>query len=226
MNCCILGYGKMGKTIERLLLQTGNNVIAVIDNEQDRINKIKEIKQCDIAFEFSMPETAYNNIIFCFENNIPIICGTTGWTEKLEEIKKLCTNSNQSMIYASNFSIGMNIFMQVNKYLSNIMAKFDLYDVSISETHHIHKKDKPSGTALSLKNIIAEQMHLTDVNIESFREGEIIGEHTIRYRSNVDNITLTHEAINRDAFAAGAILAAKWLIGKKGYFEMTDVINS
>lgn len=216
----------MGKTIERILFQSDDKILTIADNDIDLRNQITNIKQCDIAFEFSTPETAYKNILFCFENNIPVICGTTGWMEKLDEIKKLCIESNQSMIYASNFSIGMNIFMQVNKYLSNLMSKFDLYDVSISETHHIHKKDKPSGTALSLKNIILEQMQFDDIHIDSFREGETIGEHTIRYKSNVDNITLTHEATNRDAFAIGAILASKWLIGKKGFFEMSDVINS
>ncbi|MDR2084043.1 MAG: 4-hydroxy-tetrahydrodipicolinate reductase [Bacteroidales bacterium] len=226
MNYCIIGYGKMGKTIERILFQSDDKILTIADNDIDLRNQITNIKQCDIAFEFSTPETAYKNILFCFENNIPVICGTTGWMEKLDEIKKLCIESNQSMIYASNFSIGMNIFMQVNKYLSNLMSKFDLYDVSISETHHIHKKDKPSGTALSLKNIILEQMQFDDIHIDSFREGETIGEHTIRYKSNVDNITLTHEATNRDAFAIGAILASKWLIGKKGFFEMSDVINS
>lgn len=216
----------MGKTIERLLLQAGNNVIAIIDNEQERIYNLNKIKQCDVAFEFSMPETAFSNIIFCFENNIPVICGTTGWTDKLDEVKILCKESNQSMIYASNFSIGMNIFMQINKYLANLMSKFDIYNVSISETHHIHKKDMPSGTALSLKNIISEQLNSDIIPIDSIREGEIIGEHTIKYNSNVDNIILTHEAINRDAFASGAILAAEWLIDKKGFFDMSDVINS
>ena len=216
----------MGKAIERLLSETQDNLIAIVDNEADFNNNIDAIKRCDVAFEFSTPETAYQNILFCFENNIPVICGTTGWLEKLEEIKKLCVEKKQSMVFAANFSIGMNIFMEANKHIAKMMSKFNLYDVSMSETHHIHKKDKPSGTALVLSQIISEQLHPELINIESIREGEVIGEHTINYKSNVDIIRLKHEATNRDAFAFGAILAARWLLGKQGVFGMSDIINS
>lgn len=215
----------MGKNIERLLKENSHKVVFVADNEKELLENKDKIKDCDVAFEFSTPNTAYNNLKFCIDNNLPVVCGTTGWTDKLGEIKDYCIKNNGTLLYASNFSIGMNIFMQVNKLLAKLASITNMYNVDISETHHIHKLDKPSGTAITLKNIIEDNSNYKNTNIESIREGEVIGIHTINYNSNVDNITFTHFAKTRDAFVLGAIFAATKIYDKKGFFELNDILK-
>ena len=229
MNCLILGYGKMGKTIERLLINNNDKIIATIDNAIELKEKHSLIKKADVAFEFSTPSTAYNNILTCFDNDIPVVCGTTGWSDnqEIETLKDKCNSLGKTLLYSPNFSIGINIMLELNARLSDLLNKFDNYKISITETHHIHKKDAPSGTALLIKNVIIAHLNDkdTDIPIKSIREGEIVGIHTTTCTSDVDTIELKHTATSRDAFASGAITAAKWLIGKKGYFCMQDVMN-
>jgi 4-hydroxy-tetrahydrodipicolinate reductase len=225
MNCCIIGYGKMGKNIERVLKENSHKVVFVADNEKELLENKNKINDCDVAFEFSTPETAYNNLKFCIDNKLPVVCGTTGWTNNLDKIKEYCINNNGTLLYAPNFSIGMNIFMQVNSLLAKLSSITNMYDVEISETHHIHKLDKPSGTAILLKNVIENNSNYKNTKIESIREGETIGIHTITYNSNVDSITFTHSAKTRDAFVLGAIFAATKIYDKKGFFELNDILK-
>ncbi|MCK9303097.1 MAG: 4-hydroxy-tetrahydrodipicolinate reductase [Bacteroidales bacterium] len=232
MNYSIIGYGKMGKSLEKIITSNNEKVVAIIDNEEDFFKQRGNFLKSDLAFEFSTPATAYKNLIHCFDNNIPVVCGTTGWLEKLPEIKLLCADEKKTLLYAPNFSIGMNVFMNITAKLTHLISQFGLYDISISETHHIHKKDIPSGTAIALQNIIKD--NITDSNntkneipITSIREGEIVGEHNIYYKSDVDIITFSHSAISREAFVSGAFLAAKWLLTTKktGFFEFKDILG-
>lgn len=225
MKYAIIGYGKMGHTIEKLLLQKKDNVCIPVDNDTDYINNLEELKQCDVAFEFSTPQTAVENIYKCFDIYLPVVCGTTGWLDRLDEVKKECLATDNTFIYAPNFSVGMNVFMKTADYLSQITADLGSFKVDISETHHIHKKDAPSGTAISLKEIVNKSYHNPDgIPIKSIREGEIIGIHSINFKSPLETITITHSLSSRDALAAGAIFVANRLIGKKGVFEIKDII--
>lgn len=226
MNCILIGYGKMGKAIETVLLKQGHTIIATIDNENELIEKESLFKKADMAFEFSTPSTAYNNVRTCFKHNLPVVCGTTGWDDKLAEVKNSCNNEN-ALLYAPNFSLGVNIFIDINAQITKIIDSLNLYDISIEETHHIHKKDAPSGTAIEIrKNIERAMENAKEIEITSHREGEIIGIHSVSYTSQLDTITLTHSAKTRDAFAYGAVMAANFLIDKKGIFNMQDVIKS
>lgn len=226
MNCIIIGYGKMGKAIESILLKQGHSVIATIDNETE-LNENEDIfDTADMAFEFSTPSTAYNNIKTCLKHKLPVVCGTTGWDDKLVEIKSICGDEN-ALLYAPNFSIGINIFLNINAQLSKIVDSLNIYEINIEETHHIHKKDAPSGTALEIKRTINESMtNKSDIEITSHREGEVVGIHEVTYTSLLDTIELRHTAKTRDAFAYGAVMAANFLIDKKGIFNMQDVIKS
>lgn len=231
MKIALLGYGKMGKTIERLALAKGHTIVFVSSAEGTE----GTLNDADVAIEFSTPETAAANIGRCFEHHIPVVSGTTGWLDQFEEVLKLCESRNGSFIYASNFSVGVNLFFNLNEYLAQLMKPWKDYQVSMEEIHHTEKLDAPSGTAISLaegilKNSEKQQWKLDgknteDLNISAKRISNVKGTHTVKYKSGNDEIRITHEAHTRDGFGMGAILAAEWLVGKHGVFTMKDVLG-
>ncbi|MDR1951849.1 MAG: 4-hydroxy-tetrahydrodipicolinate reductase [Bacteroidales bacterium] len=220
MKLVILGYGKMGKIIEKIALQNGHEIVAKIDNDNDWKRLENQVKQADVAIEFSTPQTVVKNIFHCFDLNIPIVVGTTGWHEQKNEIFSYCTEHQKTLFHASNFSIGVNLFFELNKHLANMMKNYSDYNVHIEEIHHLQKLDKPSGTAITL----AENLSKT-VDIKSIREGDVFGIHKIIYQSNEDIIEIKHEAKSREGFAKGAVFAAEWLVGKQGVFTMVDMLS-
>lgn len=242
MKIILLGYGKMGHEVEKIALQRGHEIIARIDKDKDsEIQRLRDSETHEtVAIEFSTPATALSNINLCFDMNIPVVCGTTGWYEHLNEVKTLCEKKNQALFYAPNFSIGMNIVFMLNKQLAKITEKYD-YKLSLTETHHIHKIDKPSGTAVRLAEDIIENNNnysswqLTTDNeqltidnvlpIEAIREGDVFGIHEVMAESNCDVIHVRHEAFSREGFATGAVIAAEFLLGKKGIFTMNDLFK-
>lgn len=234
MNIAIIGYGKMGKMIEEVAQADNHKIKLIIDNAEDWKKLGSELSQCDVAIEFSQPNSVIDNIYRCFEAGVPIVTGTTGWYERMEEVKQKCNSLNGSLFYASNFSIGVNIFMQINQFLSKITEKHPEYIPTIDETHHIHKLDAPSGTAITLaEGIVANNKNFEDwsakaephkILINSHRENEIVGTHTITWKGKYDSIVLTHEANSRKGFAKGALTAAKWIQGRKGVFTMKDML--
>ncbi|MCD6543364.1 MAG: 4-hydroxy-tetrahydrodipicolinate reductase [Flavobacteriaceae bacterium] len=231
MKIALLGYGKMGKTIEKIAIERGHEVVLKIDID----HPVDDIKIADVAIDFSQPNAAFTNLKNCIENGVPVVSGTTGWLSKYDDIVDLCEQNNGAFIYASNFSIGVNLFFKVNEYLAKLMKNMEEYGVEIEEIHHIHKLDEPSGTAISLAEQIIENsdkknwdLHKSDIDIlkiNSKREGEVSGTHIIKYTSNVDSIEIKHTAFNRNGFALGAVVAAEWLISKKGVFTMKDVLG-
>ena len=237
MKITISGYGKMGREIEKTAKERNHEIIAIIDSEDDWKKQHANVSSSDIVIDFSQPDVVINNILQCFEIKLPIVTGTTGWDDRKEEIQRICNEQGKSLFAASNFSIGVNIFFEVNKKLAELMGKQESYNVSMKEIHHIHKKDKPSGTAIQLANQIishsskiqdwdlAEENNKNTLPIQSLRAGEIPGTHVVKYTSEVDRITIMHEAKSRKGFALGAVLAAEWLIGKKGFFEMKDMLG-
>ena len=256
MNIIILGYGKMGHEVEQVALQRGHKIIARIDNssELENLKTLKSEKRSDseevVAIEFSTPATALNNIYSCFDMNIPVVCGTTAWYQHLDEVKSRCEKENQALFYAPNFSIGMNIMFLLNKQLAKLSENYN-YRLSLTETHHIHKLDKPSGTAVKLAEDIIENndnykswelnqftidnLQLTNNNeqltinnvlpIEAIREGDVFGIHEVKAESDCDIIQLRHEAFSRKGFATGAVIAAEFLLGKKGIFTMENLLK-
>lgn len=256
MNIIILGYGKMGHEVEQVALQRGHKIIARIDNssELENLKTLKSEKRSDseevVAIEFSTPATALNNIYRCFDMNIPVVCGTTAWYQHLDEVKSRCEKENQALFYAPNFSIGMNIMFMLNKQLAKLSENYN-YRHSLTETHHIHKLDKPSGTAVKLAEDIIENndnykswelnqltidnLQLTSNNeqltiskvlpVEAIREGDVFGIHEVKAESDCDIIQLRHEAFSRKGFATGAVIAAEFLLGKKGIFTMENLLK-
>ena len=235
MNIALFGYGKMGKEIESIALQRNHTITLKITNEN--INNITEsdLQKADVAIEFSTPQTVITNIKKCFNANLPIVVGTTGWYENFEEIKKLCADKKGSLFHATNFSLGVNLFFKVNMYLAELMNKCNDYDVSMEEIHHTHKLDKPSGTAITLANQVIEKIErkknwsittpsAETLYIKDVREGEVPGTHIIKYQSPIDDIEIMHKAHNRKGFALGAVIAAEFLKDKKGVFSMNDII--
>ncbi len=227
----------MGKIIEQIAISRGHSIVLTIDQDNTDKFTVDELRKADVAIEFSIPESAVSNIYKCFEAGVPVVVGTTGWIDKLEEVKKNCRENNQSFFYSSNFSIGVNLFYKVNEYLAKVMNAHPEYAVEIEEIHHIHKLDSPSGTAISLANQIIKELdekekwvndsteNKNELSIISKRLGEVPGTHTVSYRSDVDEISLIHFARNRKGFATGAVVAAEWLIGKKGIFGMSDMLE-
>lgn len=231
MNIALFGYGKMGKTIENIAFQRNHNIVLKINSKTEKYN----FKGVDIAIDFSTPNKAFNNIYNCLENNIPIISGTTGWLDRYDEIKSFCEKNNGSFIYASNFSLGVNLFFELNRQLANIMKNQSDYKVDIEEIHHTQKLDAPSGTAISIAKPILENFNMNkwvlgvtnnkkELPIQAKRVENVHGTHIIKYTSNVDEIEIKHTAKNRDGFALGAIIAAEWLLDKKGVYTMKDVL--
>ncbi len=237
MNIALIGYGKMGKTIEQIALSRGHKIVSIVDINNPEEFESENFKSADVAIEFTMPDTAYSNYIKCFAAGVPVVSGTTGWLDKLNDIKDRCKNDGKTFFYASNFSIGVNIFFAVNKYLARIMNNFTDYDVHMTETHHIHKLDAPSGTAITLAEGILENVDRkerwtldkadsnTDLPIYAVREGEVPGIHEITYESEVDYISIKHDAKSRAGFALGAVVAAEFTAGKKGFLGMEDMIK-
>ena len=240
MKIVILGYGKMGHEVEQVALQRGHEVMYRIDTEQDWYRNIDGIADCDVVIEFSTPATAIANIEKCFELDIPMVVGTTGWYAQLDDIRNRCEREGHTLFYAPNFSIGMNFVFKLNKEMARFAQKYD-YQLDITETHHIHKLDKPSGTAVKLAEDIIENndnyeywMLDEDVDeqdnddkmlrVNAIREGEVFGIHEIKALSDCDEITLRHEAFSRKGFATGAVIAAEFIFDKKGVFTMNDII--
>lgn len=236
MKIAIIGYGRMGKEIEALALRKGHQIVAIIDNEGDWSTLATEVKKAEVAFEFSMPNTAVKNILNCFEIGLPVVSGTTGWDQDFEEIKATCIEGQNTLFYASNFSPGMNIMFELNKKLAGLMSRQDGYQVVVEEIHHKGKKDAPSGTAITLANDIIK-VHpeklkwlnsATDdkqaLEIISIRENQVPGTHFVKYNSEIDSLEIKHAANSRKGFAFGALWAAEWLIGKKGFYGMQDLL--
>ena len=227
----------MGKEIEKVAKERKHEIVAIIDSEEDWEDDADEIAKAEVAIEFSTPETAISNARLCFEHNIPVVIGSTGWYDHLDELKNFCLSNHKTMLYSPNFSIGVNVFFKLNQELARLMNNFDEYDVSLEETHHIYKQDSPSATALKLVNDLISTLtrkekwmksaisNPNEIEVKSFREGNIPGIHVVTYESDCDTIEIKHSAINRRGFALGAVKSAEWLIGKTGVFEMKDVLN-
>lgn len=237
MKIALLGYGKMGKEIEKIAIKRNHTIALTIDNELDWANKGNQLKNCDVAIDFSMPICALDNIAKCFKANTPLVMGTTSWHDQIDRIRTQCIQENQAMIYGSNFSIGVNIFFAINKQLAKLMNEYPSYIPTIEEIHHTTKLDAPSGTAISIANDIIAQLALKNkwINTEtsvseelpiiSKRIENVPGTHIIQYENDIDSIEIKHIAKNRIGFAEGAVLAAEWLQTKKGFFEVKDWLN-
>jgi 4-hydroxy-tetrahydrodipicolinate reductase len=238
MKIALIGYGKMGQTIEKIAQKRRHEIVAKIDVDNQGDFASAAFKSADVAIEFTTPATAFENYLRCFAAALPVVSGTTGWTSRMNEIKTLCETEGRTFFYASNFSIGVNIFFALNKYLARIMNGFPNYDADMTEIHHIHKLDAPSGTAITLAEDIiynierkkhwklADEKHDdSDLVINALREGEVPGIHEIRYTSDIDTITIKHDAVSREGFALGAVLAAEYAAGRKGFLGMKDLLK-
>lgn len=232
MKLALIGYGKMGKSIEKEAIDRGHDIVL----KTSTTPKIKEIQNTDIAIEFSNPKSAFENVKICLENKISVVCGTTGWLERIDDLKQICKKQNSAFMYSSNFSIGMNILFKINKKLAEIMNKYNEYNIYIEEIHHKQKVDIPSGTSITLANDIIKKTNKKEWTIKNCdntnkilikckRLENITGIHNINYESNIDKIQLKHEAYNRRGFAIGAVIAAEWINNKKGFFSMQDVLD-
>lgn len=237
LKIALIGYGKMGKTIESIAVERGHNVDLKIDVDSLADFTKENLQQCNVAIEFTGPQSAKENILKCIEAGIPVISGSTGWLGSLEEVKNYCTEKKGSFLYASNFSVGVNIFFELNKKLAQLMKLHSNYEISMQEIHHTEKKDAPSGTAITLaEHILMEIPRKTtwineettspeELSIISKREDPAPGTHSIKYSSPTDDIEIIHTAHNRQGFALGAVLAAEYISGKKGIFSMKDVLS-
>lgn len=247
MNIALLGYGKMGKIIERIATDRKHQIVLTVDFYNQNELSAENLKKADVVIEFSTPSSVMANIQHCFDAGVPIVVGTTGWYEHLPEIKQKCLEGNHTLLYASNFSIGVNIFFHINKILARLVNKYPYYDVQVEEIHHTQKLDSPSGTAITIAegiienldskkewvNILSSDGGETDEDnvkndqllIESFRIDSVPGTHTVIYDSEVDMIEFKHTAHNRNGFALGAVLAAEWVAGKKGFFSVEEMFD-
>ena len=237
MKIALIGYGKMGKTIERIARERGHEIVSVIDVDNRDDFKSDAFRSADVAIEFTVPQVALDNYQQAFEAGVAVVSGTTGWTEQLEKVKTNVLNNGYTLFWSSNFSPGVNIFMAVNKYLAKIMNQFPDYNVEMTEVHHTQKLDAPSGTAITLAEGILENLDRkttwvkeiehgdNELAIKSIREGQVPGIHSIRYESAVDSIEIIHDAKNREGFALGAVVAAEFTCGKKGFLGMNDMLK-
>ena len=247
MKIALLGYGKMGKIIEKIAQDRKHEVVLIIDHHNLDELTPENLKKADAVIEFSTPATVINNIKCCFEAGVPVVVGTTGWYEQMPQIKELCEQGNNSMMWASNFSVGVNIFFHVNKLLAKIMSRYPYYEVQVEEIHHTQKLDAPSGTAITIAegimegindkkewvNVVSMDQHEAPVEnikpdqllIESHRIENVPGTHTVLYDSEVDSIEFKHTAHNRNGFALGAVLAAEWIADKKGFYSAKDMFD-
>ena len=238
MKVPIIGYGKMGHEIEKILTDRGHSVALIID--QNNIGDLcpEKLAGIDVAIEFTTPQTAYDNIRTCIESGVAIVSGTTGWTQRLPELQDLCRKKGGTMIYSSNYSLGVNIAFRLNRYLAEMMNRFETYNVKIEEVHHTQKKDSPSGTAISLADDIIARLdrknnwvnepsdNPSDIEIESIREGMIAGIHTVTYESEDDILEIRHTLKSRRALATGAVAAAEFVCGRKGVFTIDDLFEN
>ena len=248
MKIALIGYGKMGKEIERIALSRGHEIVCTIDVDNQADFASEAFRSADVAIEFTCPAAAYSNYLHAFAAGVKLVSGTTGWMDAHgEEIKRMCREEGKTLFWASNFSVGVAVFTAVNRYLAKIMNRVPAYDVTMTETHHVHKLDAPSGTAITLAETIVENLdrkskwvkgtllaadgtlsgtsrHAGDeLPIDSIREGEVPGIHTVRYESEADNIILTHDAKNRSGFALGAVLAAEYTAAHEGFLGIEDL---
>ncbi len=236
MIIALLGYGKMGHEVEKIALESGHTIGLTIDNENEWLEKAGLLSTCDVAIEFSLPVIAVGNIKRCFKAGIPIVVGTTGWYDQFQLICDECSTVNGTLFHASNYSIGVNIFFELNSRLASALSDYPMYQPSMTETHHTQKLDSPSGTAISLaKDIISANPRFTnytqaepgpnEIPVQSVREGSVTGIHSVTWSSETDLITITHEARSRRGFAVGAVMAASWVQKRKGVFTMKDMLN-
>ena len=237
MKLALIGYGKMGKAIEEIALQRGHSVVLKIDIDNPFEFTKENLAKADVAIEFTGPHSAYENVKKLMQFGMAAVCGSTGWLEKLDEINQLCKKNNTAFIYASNYSVGVNIFFEVNKRLAALMAAHHDYDIQLTEIHHTTKKDAPSGTAITLAEQVLENVHRKkhwvnhisdnpeDLEILSERTDPAPGTHKVKYSSAIDDIEIIHTAHTRKGFALGAVLAAEFIVGKKGIFSMKDVLG-
>ncbi len=239
MNIALIGYGKMGKAIEKIAEERGHKIVLICNSEVGV--QYADFSNVDIAIEFTKPDLAIKHIDFCLENKIPVVVGTTGWNDKIDYVEKIVKELEGSLLHASNFSIGVNIFFELNKKLAQLMSGNTDYTASIEEVHHLQKLDSPSGTAITIADGILENnsdylswvlgkdeipfTNRNQLSLTSYRQPEVPGTHTIKYVSPIDTIEITHEAHSRKGFALGAVIAAEWLQNKKGIFKMNDVLN-
>lgn len=244
MKIALLGYGKMGQIIERFALERGHEIVLKVGIENLEDFTLDNLKKADVAIDFSTPDSAVENIEKCFEVNVPVVVGTTGWYGELQKVKNRCEESNNTLLYGSNFSIGVNIFFHLNKVLAKLMNNYPAYDVLVEEIHHTQKLDSPSGTAMTIAEGIIENVERKDewINelegtaidevvkneqllVKSYRIENISGTHSVLYSSEVDDIEIKHTAHSRAGFALGAVVAAEWLHDKKGFYNITDIFN-
>jgi len=244
MNIALIGYGKMGHIIERMALERGHQVPLIIDEHNRNNITVDDLLGVDVAIDFSTPHSAIDNILLCFDADVPVVVGTTGWYDQLSDMKEKCQTGNKSLLYGSNFSIGVNIFFHINRLLAKAMQPYKQYDVQVEEIHHTHKLDSPSGTAITIaEGIIENSDDKTEwVNdlvgegeevvpkknqllIESHRIEEVPGTHTVLYSSEVDQLEFKHTAHSRAGFALGAVIAAEWLQDRKGFYAVTDMFD-
>lgn len=234
MKIALLGYGKMGKTIEGIAVERGHQIVLKVSEDIDNYD-LSEI-EADVAIDFSIPDAAFKNITTAFKHHIPVVCGTTGWLDKYEKAVKACEKENSAFLYASNFSIGVNLFFKLNEHLAEMMKNLEEYSVEIEEIHHVQKVDAPSGTAISLAQQILEKnpnkkdwqldhAEKDEIPVYAKREAEVPGTHTVFYKSEIDTIEIKHTAHSRLGFAKGAVIAAEWLKDKKGVFTMKEVLS-
>jgi 4-hydroxy-tetrahydrodipicolinate reductase len=231
MKIALLGYGKMGKIIEQVALSRGHEIVL----RKASTDTYDGLEAADVAIDFSIPDAAVSNISACLHTNVPIVSGTTGWLAEYDSMVAMCNEKNGAFIYGSNFSLGVNIFFELNSYLAKMMAKFDQYKVTMDEIHHTQKLDAPSGTAITLAKGIIENSAYSSWTLENAKEDEVFidakrienvpGTHTVVYNSTVDAIEIKHTAHNREGFALGAVIAAEWIVGKTGVFTMKEVLN-
>lgn len=240
MKIAIIGHGRMGHLVEQVALASGHEISCIIDVDDIHLFSSEKFRNSDVAIEFTTPGSAVEGILACFTAKVPVVVGTTGWDNSMADIRDMCDKGAGTLLYASNFSIGMNIFMSVNRYLARIMDRFNTYSPSLNEVHHVHKLDHPSGTAVTLANQITslttrikkwvekelgETTEPDALPVYHRREGEVPGIHTVSWESDCDTISLTHDAKNRMGFARGAVSAAEWLCGRKGFFTMGDFLS-
>ncbi len=237
LNIALLGYGRMGKEVEKIAMERGHDVVLSFDSQSDWDTFGHQLKFCDVAIEFSVPAVVVQNLLRCFDAGVPVVTGTTGWQDELETVKAACLHQDGSLFYSSNYSISVNIFFEINKMLARLMNPYHEYEVDIEEVHHLNKLDSPSGTAIVLASEIIHFMdrkekwtgkgkkEAGDLEIHSVREENITGTHIVTYDSPIDAIEIKHIAKNRKAFALGAVQAAEWLKGKKGVFQMKDMLG-
>lgn len=237
MKIALLGYGKMGKEVEKIALSRGHEIILKLDSEDDWVLQKELLSEADVAIEFSVPESALSNIFKCFDVNLPVVVGTTGWLGSLEHVKQVCEEHHQSLFYASNFSIGVNLFFELNRKLAQLMNNYEDYEVTIEETHHAQKLDKPSGTAITLADTIitlldrkdkwvsGKPTHEYELGVTSNRIDDVPGTHVVSYTSEIDDIKIEHVAKSRRGFALGAMMAAEWLPSRRGIFSMADLLK-